>query len=54
MLMCGIHARGILRGDQDGGVFREVQVGGKSRLGGFLKRLWNCIESALWGDPILM
>ena len=33
--MCGIHARGILRGDWDGGVFREVKVGGKSGLGSF-------------------
>ena len=54
MLMCGVHARGILRGNQDGGVFGEVQVGGESGLGSFLKRLQNHIESALWGDPILM
>ena len=52
--MCGIHARGILRGNQDRGVFTQVQVGGKSGLGSFLKQLRNCIESALWGDPIPM
>ena len=33
--MCGIHARGILRGNWDRGVFGEVQVGAESRLGSF-------------------
>ena len=54
MLMHGIHARGVLRGKWNGGVLGEIRVGGKSRLGSFSRQLWNHMESALWGDPILM